>query len=584
MKLLQTQYGVNFTNTIESWASVFRTGKATLFHIYAPYNRKNIRKELDEIRSVLHHYAPDTPIIGCSATGEILDGHMMDNDTVVTLMVFEDATTKVEVLPYYDRLPEINPEKLLEYTKAIPDLKGIELMTSAAYQQLDDTRMIMDKLPENIEVFGGVAVGDAENPAFIFANDCKCCECGSAIVLFSGPELHLRTDRMFGWKPIGYPLKVTRSKGPVVYELDGRPAYDVYNHYLHIKKDSHFFYNALEFPWEVRVDEETAYIRHAKSVNPDGSIVMSSDIPEGSNVRLTYGDPRRIIDHTRQTGVVIRDFAPQIVSIINCMGRKLFWGGEERVEVAELSRHMQTTGYSALGEIQRYKGLTLLNNLSIVTVAMREGPATEEISLDMNHMEEPGSMSITARLAIFINTITDELMEKNLQLNEMLYKASHDALTGLYNRGAIERIIYESAETDGVRNDSEWFLIMFDVDDFKQINDRRGHVEGDNILRMIARSLSDYAANLPGVSVGRWGGEEFMIFVQGYEPMQVVNLANDISNQIKKDSATQCPVTISTGVTAHCPDEDVLQTITRVDELMYSAKNSGKDQVCSDIT
>ena len=165
-------------------------------------------------------------------------------------------------------------------------------------------------------------------------------------------------------------------------------------------------------------------------------------------------------------------------------------------------------------------------------------------------------------------------MEKNAQLSDLLYKASHDALTGLLNRGAIERIIYEAEDPD-------WHLIMFDIDDFKLINDKFGHVEGDNILRSMAATLSRYLDTVPDADIGRWGGEEFMIFVHGNTFSETNEIAQKIASLVKEENTSEWPVTISVGVTSHHADESVLQTINRVDELMYTAKNRGKDQVCS---
>lgn len=575
MRLLQTSLNENLKNIVHQWASTLPDMEhCALFHVYVPYDLESGREKADRVREILRKEAPDVPVIGCSATGEILDGGMYDSDIIISLIIFKDAGTKVMVIPYYAK--EMDPAGLLKYAENIPDLKGIEILTSASHQEMEQICSCLDGLPEEIEVFGGVAVGDDSHEPFVFANECNYSENGAAFVFYSGKNLHLMTYRMFGWKAIGYPLKVTRSDGPVVYEVDGKPAYDVYDHYLHIKKGSNFFYDALEFPWEVQVDEETKYIRHAKAVNPDGSIVMSSNIPKGCDIRLTYGDPRRIMEHTRQTGLLIRDFAPQVVYIFNCMGRKLFWAGNEDIEITEISRHLQTTGFSALGEIMRYKSQTVLNNLSIVTVAMREGSIGPTFDIDMEKSEQPSNMPITARLAIFINTISEELMEKNSQLNEMLYKASHDALTGLLNRGAIERIIYEAG-------DSKWYLIMLDVDDFKQINDQYGHVSGDKTLRMMARTLSEHSASFTNVEVGRWGGEEFMLFVSDHTPEEVREIAESLRLKVKNSEYMPVQTTISIGVTCYHNGENQLETIGRVDELMYKAKEQGKDRVCDDL-
>ena len=581
MKFMQTSFGTTFEETLNKWGTEIPDREnAAIFHVYAPYQKDNIRVKVDDLCRTLLQKVPGIPVIGCSATGEILEGQMSDDEIVVTLMVFEEQGSSVEVFSSYADSEELDYHAILKYAQSIKNLKGIEILTVASYQRLETAGEIIDRLPEEISIFGGVAVGDSLHEHFVFTNDYGISSKGSVFVFYSGPELYIQTHRIFGWKAIGYPMQVTKSDGDIIYEIEEKPAYDVYSHYLHIKNDSNFFYEALEFPFEVQMDEDTKYIRHAKSVNPDGSIVMSTNVPQGSYLRLTYGDPRRIIDHTKQAGLLIRDFAPQVVLIINCMGRKLFWGGRENIEIAEVSKYMRTTGFSALGEFMRYKGTTVLNNLSIVAVAMREGIAGGSFDMDFGKIEKGVSMPLTARLAVFINTITEELMEKNDQLSDMLYKASHDTLTGLLNRGAIDNLIDEVCKDENI---PDWHLIMFDIDDFKLINDQYGHSEGDNALKRVAINLIQHVCNRSGVDAGRWGGEEFMILLSGYTDREAIELAEYIRKQISTRSASAVPFTVSVGVTKHLKSESIAKTINRVDSLLYQAKNQGKNQVRSDL-
>ncbi len=577
LKLFQTTFNPRFIPNIREWAQNvdLREGNA-IIHIYAPYTDKSVYYKLDRIQKILNIELPGVPIVGCSAIGEIINGSIDYNECVITLTVFDDPSTKVKVLSFYDLHKDCS-QVFFDTIKEIPDLKGLEIVCANSDVMFEKASHTADSLPDNIEVFGAIAVGDDDNKPFIFTDDNDYHTEGVFLILYSGKELHIQTNRMFGWKAIGYPLHVTRAEGNVVYELDGKPAYDVYSHYLNIKKGPNFFYDALEFPWEVQVNEETVYIRHAKSVNPDGSIVMSTSVPVGSNIRLTYGDPLRIMEHTKQAGQLIRDFAPQAITIYNCFGRKLFWGEQDNIEIVEISKHMEAAGFSALGEIMRFKGKTILNNLSIVTAAMREGEKQE-----IDHIEEgpnmaSSSMPITARLAVFINTITEELMEKNNQLNAMLYKASHDTLTGLLNRGAIERLIYETDNT------KEWFLIMFDIDNFKNINDTYGHIEGDNALKTIASYIKEKIICNEGIECGRWGGEEFVMLVSNRTAEYVKTNTEEMIKNVDRLLGIDYTLTISAGATKHKENETILQTIGRVDELLYKAKNNGKNQLCSDL-
>ncbi len=583
MKLLETSFDINFSQTIHEWAGEFASySRSVLFHVYVPFDKPEELENLKYVRKILKEEFPTSQVIGCSAAGMILDGQIQNDAIVVSAMIFEDSSTTVIVRTSYEGEGSLDVQKLLDFVTCFPDLKGIEALTAAPYQPLLDTGSVIDTIPENVEIFGAVAVGDDDHPSFVFAGDQELGYGRTAIVFYAGKNLHLLTSRMFGWNPIGYPLSVTKARDDVVYELDNKPAYEVYHHYLHIKKDNNFFYDALEFPWEVQADENTYYIRHAKSVNPDGSIVMSSNIPQGSKIRLTFGDPRRIMKHTRQTISEIFEFGPQVVNIFNCFGRMLFWKGKENIEIQEMSEYLQTTGFSALGEIMRYKGNTLLNNLSIVTIAMREGTKVQSVAVSPDDLEGKANIPVTARLAIFINTITEELMQKNDQLNVMLYKASHDALTGILNRGAIEREIYEKCDQVDEFQLAR-HLIMFDVDDFKKINDTFGHSVGDKILKSIAAIVDDYISTIPGAVFGRWGGEEFMIFIYGQSDALAKEVANNVLDKIRNGSLLEREVTVSIGVTRHYSLESVMQALTRADDLLYSSKGNGKAQITCDF-
>ena len=288
MKLLQTTFDNGFDKTIHDWASdIKRNDLTALFHVYIPYDMEEAQRHSEIIRSKLLMEMPEAQIVGCSASGEIYDGHINDEDIIVTAMVFGDSTTGIETAAVcYNG--ETKSVDRLEHMMNIPDLKAVEILTSEPYQRFEEVAGIIDGLPVDVEVFGGFAVGDAKHAPFVFTNDSPGSSCGTVAVFYNGKNMHIQTDRMLGWKAIGYPLKVTKSIDDVVYEIDGRPAYDVYRHYLHIKNTENFFYDALEFPCEVQMDNGSTYIRHAKSVNPDGSIIMSSCIPQGSHIRLAY--------------------------------------------------------------------------------------------------------------------------------------------------------------------------------------------------------------------------------------------------------------------------------------------------------
>jgi diguanylate cyclase (GGDEF)-like protein len=113
----------------------------------------------------------------------------------------------------------------------------------------------------------------------------------------------------------------------------------------------------------------------------------------------------------------------------------------------------------------------------------------------------------------------EELFDSNKSINESLdalvVQASEDALTGLWNRGAIDQILKENL-AHSKRNKSGIALLMMDIDHFKQVNDQYGHPAGDTILKEVASHFRTVARQ--GDNEGRYGGEEFMVVFTNLKP------------------------------------------------------------------
>ena len=158
--------------------------------------------------------------------------------------------------------------------------------------------------------------------------------------------------------------------------------------------------------------------------------------------------------------------------------------------------------------------------------------------------------------------------------------AQRDKLTGLLNRHglelALEGLVRESAVPMAV--------LLLDLDHFKRINDRRGHDQGDKVLSQVATTLTENTRL--GDLVARWGGEEFLIVVENIAPQEIYGLAEKIRTRIfaQEYGAAHPPLVVSTSVGAvqwH-PDETFEQSLQRADELLYKAKELGRNCSVSD--
>lgn len=156
-------------------------------------------------------------------------------------------------------------------------------------------------------------------------------------------------------------------------------------------------------------------------------------------------------------------------------------------------------------------------------------------------------------------------------------QAVRDPLTGLYNRAGVQKItqwMFSSTEIQrGV------CVMLMDIDHFKRINDTRGHDVGDRVIQGIAKILRETVRH--GDHLGRWGGEEFLLLCTNSTREGATVLAKKICASIA-DSLFECDrqslrVTISIGVALAKDDESFDQTLKRADELLYKAKEAGRN-------
>lgn len=178
-----------------------------------------------------------------------------------------------------------------------------------------------------------------------------------------------------------------------------------------------------------------------------------------------------------------------------------------------------------------------------------------------------------------------ELQDALLRAQDALhFEAAHDRLTGIWNRGAILDLLIREVERRH-RSHEPLGLIMVDVDHFKKINDKHGHLVGDEVLRQVALRLAAVLRSYD--SVGRYGGEEFLILLPGCHASDLVasaeRLRQCISNLPIETGAGQIPVTLSLGVSSvdghESPDCETF--LRAADAALYRAKHEGRNRVAS---
>ncbi|MFW0693847.1 diguanylate cyclase [Aliarcobacter butzleri] len=171
---------------------------------------------------------------------------------------------------------------------------------------------------------------------------------------------------------------------------------------------------------------------------------------------------------------------------------------------------------------------------------------------------------------------TEELLVKNA---ELLRLSITDNLTKLYNRVKLDKSLQEEMNRS-LRYNTNFSIILLDIDYFKKVNDNFGHQVGDEVLIESAQILSKNIRNVD--ILGRWGGEEFLVICPETKIEDAIKVASHINEAIKLHKFSTYPntITMSLGVASFNKDiKNIDDIILNADKALYQAKEEGRDKV-----
>lgn len=180
-------------------------------------------------------------------------------------------------------------------------------------------------------------------------------------------------------------------------------------------------------------------------------------------------------------------------------------------------------------------------------------------------------------LIYWFNKLSDKLEADYLKLEAL---SITDKLTQLNNRTRTDQFL-PNAISHAIENKEPLLLMIIDIDHFKRVNDDFGHLAGDAVLKMFAKTLKDNAKS--GDYVSRWGGEEFVLVWQNIDFEFAIKKANMLRETIAASHfPTVGKVTASMGLTILTEQDCIESLIARADSNLYQAKEEGRNRVVAD--
>jgi len=179
-------------------------------------------------------------------------------------------------------------------------------------------------------------------------------------------------------------------------------------------------------------------------------------------------------------------------------------------------------------------------------------------------------------IVLFIVIVIYRLIHRHsIKLEEMAFL---DPLTNIYNRRIFLKKLQQSITTTNKQN---FCVVFIDIDDFKNINDTKGHHIGDEVLKLISKEIKDSLREMD--IIARWGGEEFVLLLPDIDIKNGEKLAQRIrlgmEHNIKIQDILSDNITVSIGITKFQEEDTVDTIVKRADDAMYTSKRTGKNKV-----
>jgi hypothetical protein len=327
---------------------------------------------------------PKAQLMGCSTAGEIVDSSVKDGGLVVAVARFDHTRLASAMVPVANSEQSREAAMGLAHQLFAPDLKGVIILSDGLH--VNGSQLVAgfnEVLQGGMVVTGGLAGdGDRFQRTWVLNGSEPVANCITAVGLY-GEHVRIGHGSRGGWDIFGPERRVTRSQGNRLYELDGRPALEIYKDYLG-ELAAGLPATALRFPLALRAsaDDQKRLVRTVLAVSEaDGSMTFAGDMPEGYLAQLMRTNLDHLVDGAEEAATMTRnrggDGEQTLAIAISCVGRRMILGerAEEEVEVTleALPEGTLQVGFYSYGEISPYaSGTCDLHNQTMTLTTIHE--------------------------------------------------------------------------------------------------------------------------------------------------------------------------------------------------------------------
>jgi len=560
-------------------AAALRAAKSVLVQVWAARPDDG---QAQQVLATLAAQLPGAVVVGATTVGEGVEGRTLTDTIAVGITAFDDTTLQCIALPGTPG-QEADCGRSLAAAAAGGGGGMRAALLLATPLSLDLARLLagLAEQPLPCPVFGGGAGDTAQNRQGLVWAGTAAIKAGAVLVVLRGEALRVTVHSYLGWQPLSRDMRVTATDAMEVLRIDDRPAAQVYRRYLGIDDTARFVLDAQEFPLLMERGGRLL-ARVPVAVTPREGLQFVADVPEGALVRIGYADPATLSRDAAQVRAALRPFDPQAIFVYTGGCRRFLMQAGADQETLPFEAITPAFGCYTCGELLGTGGSVDLLNSTMLAVGLSERPpAPEPPAIPA----PPGPAAtgdpyaeqhrrIVSRLVHFVDRVTQELAEANA---EVLRLSRTDRLTAVHNRASLDTLLAEALHRQS-RYREGLAVVLIDLDHFKRINDRHGHVVGDRALAHAARVFA--GACRRSDMLGRWGGEEFLLIVPRSDAAGAAQLAGKLRAALAGSALPAVGrLTASFGVTAWAEGDDATTLVARADAALCEAKGRGRNRV-----
>ncbi len=411
-------------NNVEDSASL-------LIQVFTAKNDKDFIKNLS---ALLDELLPSAHLIGSTTDGEIKDGEVSTEKTVISFTLFCKTDLKVYVGESHDGYREAG-EKLAKSLVG-PKTKAIISFIDGLGGNGEEFLNGISSINSDVIIAGGMAGdGGKFETTYVFTKT-QVLSKGVVGVSLDSDELKIYTDYSFHWLPVGVELVITKAEKNRVYVINDKTAYDTYAHYLGEDIARGLPSVGIEFPLIIQRDG-VSVARAVTAMEDDGSLIFAGNIKTGDRVMFGYGDSDAILSYKHKHLDQFLDKEIESVFLYSCMARRRFMPELIESETKPFNEIAPTSGFFTYGEFYGSSKNELLNQTMTILALSESEPSQTKKIIEVDIKNAHSQNDTIKALSHLISVSSSQLSDYN--------KLQTDVYRGLYEIG---KGINETLEVD----------------------------------------------------------------------------------------------------------------------------------------